>query len=241
MLGDGRLHLTAIAMLAPYLTAENRDTLLKRATHRTKRQIEELIAEMTPRPDVPAVVRKLPTRRTPTLRPVRSCGTVLELGPDAVARSSNSVQTQLERRSNSVHGVAPRPFERRPRSSSPWPLARYKVQFTASAELKDKLERLRALMRSKVPDGDLAAIIEEAVTEKLERLEARRFAKMIAAPEGARGDQPLHFLALHPGPGEARGERTRRTEVPLRGLKGPTMPGARPARVSPPVPLCLGR
>jgi hypothetical protein len=31
-------------------------------------------------------------------------------------------------------------------------------------------------MRTKVPDGDLAAIIEEAVTEKLERLEARRFA-----------------------------------------------------------------
>jgi len=53
--------------------------------------------------------------------------------------------------------------------------ARYKVQFTASAELHDKLERLRALMRSSVPDGDLAAIIEEAVTEKLERLESRRF------------------------------------------------------------------
>ena len=62
MLGDGRLHLTAIGMLAPYLTAENRDTLLERATHRTKRQVEELIAELTPRPDVPAVVRKLPTR-----------------------------------------------------------------------------------------------------------------------------------------------------------------------------------
>ena len=55
--------------------------------------------------------------------------------------------------------------------------ARYKVQFTASAELHDKLERLRTLMRSSVPDGDLAAIIEQAVTEKLERLEAKRFAK----------------------------------------------------------------
>jgi hypothetical protein len=55
--------------------------------------------------------------------------------------------------------------------------ARYKVQFTASAELRDKLERLRALMRSSVPDGDLAAVIESAVTEKLERLEARRFAR----------------------------------------------------------------
>ena len=45
--------------------------------------------------------------------------------------------------------------------------ARYKIQFTASAKLHDKLERLRALMRSSVPDSDLAAIIEEAVTEKL--------------------------------------------------------------------------
>jgi hypothetical protein len=51
------------------------------------------------------------------------------------------------------------------------------VQFTASSQLNDKLERLRALMRSQVPDGDLATIIEQAVTEKLERLEARRFAQ----------------------------------------------------------------
>jgi hypothetical protein len=50
------------------------------------------------------------------------------------------------------------------------------VQFTASAELHNKLERLRALMRSRVSDGDLGAIIEAAVTEKIERLEARRFA-----------------------------------------------------------------
>jgi hypothetical protein len=50
------------------------------------------------------------------------------------------------------------------------------VQFTASAALHEKLERLRALMRPQVPDGDLGAIIEAAVTEKLEGLEARRFA-----------------------------------------------------------------
>jgi 5-methylcytosine-specific restriction endonuclease McrA len=55
--------------------------------------------------------------------------------------------------------------------------ARYKVAFTASAELHDKLGRLRELMRSSVPDGNLASIIEQAVTEKLERLESKRFAK----------------------------------------------------------------
>jgi hypothetical protein len=51
------------------------------------------------------------------------------------------------------------------------------VQFTASAEFRNKLEQLRALMGSKGADVDLAAVIEQAVTEKLERLEARRFAR----------------------------------------------------------------
>jgi len=55
--------------------------------------------------------------------------------------------------------------------------ARFRVRFDVSAELRDKLERLQALMRSSVPDGDLVRVIEVAVTEKLERLEARRFAK----------------------------------------------------------------
>ena len=64
MLGDGRLHLTAIAKLAPHLTRENREALLERASHRSKRQVEEQIAEIAPRPDVPAMVRKLPERRT---------------------------------------------------------------------------------------------------------------------------------------------------------------------------------
>jgi hypothetical protein len=54
---------------------------------------------------------------------------------------------------------------------------RYKVQFTASAELRDKLERLQGLMLSQVPHGDLVEVIDRAVTETLERLEARRFAR----------------------------------------------------------------
>jgi hypothetical protein len=62
--------------------------------------------------------------------------------------------------------------------------ARYKVEFTASAELRDKLERLKALMRSSVPDGDLASIIDEVVTEKLERLEGKRYGKTKSPRKG---------------------------------------------------------
>ena len=55
------------------------------------------------------------------------------------------------------------------------PLApsRYKIQFTASAHLREKLERLRNLTGA----ADLAIVIDQAVTERLERLEARRYGK----------------------------------------------------------------
>jgi 5-methylcytosine-specific restriction endonuclease McrA len=63
----------------------------------------------------------------------------------------------------------------RPALVEPLAPSRYQVRFTASAELREKLERLQALMRSSVPDGDLARIIDIAVSEKLQRVEARRF------------------------------------------------------------------
>jgi len=50
MLREGSLHLTAVAKLAPHLTRENRETLLGRAAHRTKREVEELIGGRRPRP-----------------------------------------------------------------------------------------------------------------------------------------------------------------------------------------------
>ena len=42
---DGRLHLTAVVFLAPHLTSENADELLAAATHKTKAEIEWLLAE----------------------------------------------------------------------------------------------------------------------------------------------------------------------------------------------------
>src|SRR3989304_5803292 len=60
MLGDGRLHLSGIAILAPHPTEENREEFLARAAYKSKRQIEKLAAELAPKPDVPPTIRKLP-------------------------------------------------------------------------------------------------------------------------------------------------------------------------------------
>jgi hypothetical protein len=61
----------------------------------------------------------------------------------------------------------------KPATVKPLSPARDKVAFTASEELRDKLERLQAL----IPGGDLASIIDAAVSEKLGRLEAKRYGK----------------------------------------------------------------
>jgi hypothetical protein len=77
-LSDGGLHLTAVKLLAPLLTEANHVALLDRARGMSKRQLEVLVAELAPQPDVPERVRKLPepresssvaARRAPNLPP----------------------------------------------------------------------------------------------------------------------------------------------------------------------------
>jgi hypothetical protein len=60
--GSGGVHLSAIKLLAPHLTEENHAQLLDRVRGMTKREIEVLVAELSPKPDVPARMRKLPDR-----------------------------------------------------------------------------------------------------------------------------------------------------------------------------------
>jgi hypothetical protein len=227
MLADGRLHLTAIAKLAPHLTPENSEALLQRATHRSKRQIEELIAELVPRPDAPALVRKLPERRAVTppaaalmLDPDHASPEALgaALPPDGgastdpeLAAGAPALQVQL--RPDAATAARPAGIE-------PLAPARYKIQFTASAELRDKLERLRGLMRASVPDGDLAAVIEQAVTEKLERLEARRFGRAKTDKALQAGNRAIAAAAEGPLP---------RSQTSASKGDGPAVTGRDPA------------
>ena len=63
-LAAGSLHLTAVSLLAPHLTPANYHALVDEARHKSKREVEQLIARVRPQPDAPIVVRKLPTSQT---------------------------------------------------------------------------------------------------------------------------------------------------------------------------------
>ena len=57
LLAEGRLHLTAVCLLAPRLLDENHLALLGGAFHKSKREVEELLARWFPRPAVPSSIR----------------------------------------------------------------------------------------------------------------------------------------------------------------------------------------
>src|SRR5258706_2942195 len=71
LLASGSLTLTSVRLLAKHLTVENHQSVLAKASDRSRREIEVLVAELAPRPDVPSTVRKLPC---PTMTPPPSAG-----------------------------------------------------------------------------------------------------------------------------------------------------------------------
>jgi 5-methylcytosine-specific restriction endonuclease McrA len=175
LLGSGELTLTAVRLLARHLTAENHRDVLARARLRSRQQIEVLVAELAPRPDVPTSVRRLPT---PSPRPFSSG---IPAQP-AVAVSSEP-HTVLAAPA-AVLTPAPRPIVQ---VTAP---ARYRVQFTIGQETHEKLRRLQALLRREIPDGDPAAIFDRALTSMLETVEKRKL--------GA-AKRPLPRMPIRPG------------------------------------------
>src|SRR5262245_13526712 len=134
MLGEGRLHLSGIALLSSHLTEDNCAQVLAKAAYRTKRQIEELVAELAPKPDAPTTIRKLPGPPSPQpglLRPDRVKSPAFSM-PLAEAQSIPDPPAP-----SPICSVAPKP--------EPLSPERFKITFTASGELKHKLERLQAL------------------------------------------------------------------------------------------------
>jgi len=172
MLEDGSVNLTTMGLLASQLTAENHRELLDMARHKSKRQVEELLARLRPQPPVSASVRRLPTARL-TAAPL-GIATAPRSGPSSASATPDprSPATTLSRlRPAVVTPLAPR---------------RYKVQFTASAETVEKLRLAQDLLRHQIPDGDPAAIIDRALTALLNGLAKQKLATT-DHPRGSRG------------------------------------------------------
>ena len=163
---SGTLHLTAVTLIAPHLTAENVDCVIAAATHKTKRDVEELVATLRPKPPVPSSVRRVPRApQSPSLpngaavhpdTAVLSCEPVAPPTAGAIAEPSVSASAHA-----AVKPLAPE---------------QYLVKFTASRAMHEKLREAQALLRHQVPTGNVADIFDRALTLLLADLRKARYA-----------------------------------------------------------------
>jgi hypothetical protein len=216
LLASGSLSLTSVRLLGPHLTAENHASVLAKARDRKRREIEALVAELAPRPDIPATVRKVPCRNTTrqpatwpglppcpttTRQPATAPGRTFAPGPSpapghapALAPDSASGPRPAMTSVASGAGAAPAPS---PSSlpATPRPIVqasapeRYYVRFTIGQETHVRLRRLQALLRREIPDGDPGAIFDRALTVLLEKVEKTKLAS-VAKPRPSRLIRP---------------------------------------------------
>ncbi|MDE2143452.1 MAG: hypothetical protein KGJ84_13680 [Elusimicrobia bacterium] len=158
MLRDGRLTLAAVSMLHPHLEASDAAALIVRACGMRIRKLEALLSVRCPQEQRKEVIRFVGP--PPATMPARDAAPVEELPFDkGIAAASPDPFPEVARpyvARAEIAPVAPR-------------LVRF--AFTADEEFYLLLERVRARMRHKYPDGRLDGVLRDALKALLARKE----------------------------------------------------------------------
>lgn len=171
LLAKGEVTITALTLLGRHLTIANHAALLARVSHKSKRQVEILVAELNPRPDVATSVRKLPGPQS------RSAS----MNAPTAANATPALQEALPSHRPVVAPLAPE---------------RFKLQITMSRETHDTLREVQDLIRHSVPNGDAAIIVARALTLLRDHLRRRKWAQTSRPrKKRSRGSRSRHIPA----------------------------------------------
>ncbi|HEY6194990.1 MAG TPA: hypothetical protein VI504_08115 [Candidatus Eisenbacteria bacterium] len=169
---DGRLHLTAVVLLAPHLTAETADALIAEASHKTKAKIDLLLARHFPKPNLPTLMRPVATAAVETLSSTESAAAAtMQLVPEPV------VPSHVPNRALPMEPLATTTAASARGKLSPLSPGRFALQATVDQETHDALCQAQELLGHSVPSGDLATVLKNAALAYVELLERKKFAK----------------------------------------------------------------
>jgi hypothetical protein len=205
-IADGRLHLSGLCVLVPHLTADNHAELLEAASTLGKRQIEQLVAERFPKPDVPTSLHKQPSRSQPEAdRQSKAAAAALPAPPLPTQPARAPARTERDggsaARGNlaaaSLPAAAPAsaacvkpPVVHRQQHPQPLGKERYLLKVTVSSTLRDKLRRCQDLLAEQVPAADIATVLEQALDTLIAKQLKTKYAvgaKARRAPSTAEG------------------------------------------------------
>ena len=178
---DGALTLTSVGLLAPHFTVDNYRELIDRGRHKSKRDVERLVAAIAPRGPSATIVRRLPDRPqvtvgAPTPQSHTRSGTESVKTTTGTSSICAVAGAGAAPASNAAPPMAAQPSSRAPRSVIPLSPACYRLQVTLSEDTHGKLRRAQDLLRHAVPNGDVASVLDRALTLLVAELERRRYA-----------------------------------------------------------------
>lgn len=150
---DGRLHLSAICLIAPHLTLENASELIAAATHRGKAAIREWLDRRFPAPELalaPAQLVEIAKQEIPALVAVAGGEPIALLEPEP--------------------SVVAQPISHAPGHvvETDWIEIRIRVR-------KSKLQYGRELASDAIPSGDASLIYDSAMNFFIRHHEKRKF------------------------------------------------------------------
>jgi hypothetical protein len=217
-LGDaiakGEIHLTGVLMIGPHLGGERHAEILRRSRFRSKRELLRLLAEIDPKPEVPALVEPIgpapaghathaafvqalaaPVRELPPGR--RPEDWIAEGDDDGAARSDDT-------RVGSAGSAEPANEAEQQRG------LRYRVQFTTSQEFVDLLEEASSLIGHETPRATLPEVQVRALRALVQELRVRKRAASRKIPAPVPASDPAPARPLHGAPGTAPAIAARR-------------------------------
>ena len=193
-IADGRLHLSAVVLLAAHLTPESAGDLIESAAHLSKVEIERLLAARFPQPDVLASIRVMPpgvaesgpSAWAPELAPERveagGSGSTAELAPARAAQEAPEVAGGRVATGSEAPRPSPAwtPSPRHPRDGwarvRPLSSRRFALHVTIGEVTHSKLRYAQELLSHQSISGDVAAVLDRALSALIAQLEKRKFA-----------------------------------------------------------------
>jgi len=189
-IAERRLHMTAVLMLSPHLMHANGNELIAAACDRTKAEIQLLLAERFPRPDLPARLSEI---TPPALGQGATLGIGAQPAPEriTIASLATDARSDTPQAASGTLGIEAQSAPERitspgkgadspppPPRGCVAPLApgRFGLQCTLAHETYEKLQYLKSLLSHQVPNGELTQVLDRAFDAAIRELERRKFA-----------------------------------------------------------------
>lgn len=203
---DGRLTLTTVCLLAPYADHPGFADWIELSAHRTKRQVQELLAERFPRPDVPTMLRPVMLAPMAHAAPVVSAPLATS-SPEMLATSTQAAtpatpeNADADAKSGQSHALArigsgtPSEVASVPVPVPTWtrlaPLSpgRHEFRTTLDEETVELLRKAQDLLSHVIPSRAAPDVLKRVLADWVRASERRKYG-LTDQPKAARSGAP---------------------------------------------------